>query len=156
MKKNKTKYISKYNKENYKMYQFRVRKDNKILVDFLDSIDNRNYFINKIVQNYVLNDVLTIKQIKKAVMPLFYKYGVTRIRIFGSYARGEATSESDIDFYIDRGNIKTFADVQRLEDELVNALGKKVDIIFDTSKVHPYIKKQMMEDMIELCQTEEK
>ena len=35
--------------------------------------------------------------------------------------------------------------------ELEEALNKKVDIIFDTSYVDDYFKKQIMEDMIKLC-----
>ena len=37
------------------------------------------------------------------------------------------------------------------EDELEEALNKKVDIIFDSSYIDEYFKKQIMEDMIKLC-----
>ena len=40
---------------------------------------------------------------------------------------------------------------QKLEDELEEALNKKVDIIFDSSYIDEYFKKQIMEDMIKLC-----
>ena len=39
---NKLNYISHYNKENYKMYQFRVKKNNEELIQKLDSVSNRN------------------------------------------------------------------------------------------------------------------
>jgi predicted nucleotidyltransferase len=37
-----------------------------------------------------------------------------------------------------------------LEDELEEALNKKVDIIFDSSNIDEYFKNQIMEDMIKL------
>ena len=63
---------------------------------------------------------------------------------------GEANENSDIDIYCDRGNIKTFIDQGMLEDELEEALNKKVDIIFDSSILDEYFKNQIMEDMIKL------
>ena len=38
-----------------------------------------------------------------------------------------------------------------LEDELENALNKKIDIIFTSSILNEYFKEQIMEDMIKLC-----
>ena len=44
----------------------------------------------------------------------------------------------------------TFIDQGMLEDELEEALNKKVDIIFDSSNIDEYFKNQIMEDMIKL------
>ena len=47
--------------------------------------------------------VYTIEEIKNIVTPIAKAYGVQRVFLFGSYARGNATSSSDLDFRIDRG-----------------------------------------------------
>ena len=47
----------------------------------------------------------TIEEIKEKAIPIAKKYGVKTLWLFGSYARGEADSESDVDFIIDRGRI---------------------------------------------------
>ncbi len=64
--------------------------------------------------------VYSIKEIKRIAIPIAKKYGVDSLSLFGSYARGEATSESDVDFYIDKGNIKGLLDfigfIQDLEE----------------------------------------
>ena len=146
-------YISKYNKNTYKQYIFRVRKDDKEIINKLDKIDNKNsYFYNLINSNIQLkNDVLTLKQIKQIIKPILNKYGINDIYLFGSYARGEANKDSDIDIYCEKGNIKTFIDQGFMRDELEKSLNKKVDIIFNTTTINDYFKDKIEEDLIKIC-----
>ena len=146
---NQTEYISKFNKENYKMYQFRVKQSDINIINRLDNIQNRNKYIVQLIDNNI--NVLSIKEIKERIKPILNKYGINNIYLFGSYARGEARSTSDVDIYCDKGNIKTFVDQGNLEDELEQALNKKIDIVFDTSHMDDYFKEQIMRDMIKLC-----
>ena len=43
----------------------------------------------------------TIEDIKKAITPIASELGLKRVILFGSYARGEQTKDSDIDLIID-------------------------------------------------------
>ena len=45
-------------------------------------------------------DVYSINQIQNIVAPIAKRYNVNSVYLFGSYARGEQTSESDIDIMI--------------------------------------------------------
>ncbi len=45
--------------------------------------------------------VYTTKEIADRVRPIAQKYGIDKVYLFGSYARGEATDDSDIDFYVE-------------------------------------------------------
>ena len=148
---NQTKYISNFNKNNYKMYQFRIKKSDANIINHLDNIENRNSYIVSLITTDISSSIYTIKEIKSIIKPILNKYGINDIYLFGSYARGEAKDSSDIDIYCDKGNIRTFIDQGLLEDELEEALNKKVDIIFDSSYIDEYFKKQIMEDMIKLC-----
>ena len=143
-----SKYVSSYNKNKYKMYQFRVKKSDNEIIDYLDTVENRNQYIVSLINEHINRSVYTIKEIKNLIKPILNKYGITNINLFGSYARGEAKSTSDIDIYCDKGNIKTFIDQGMLEDELEKALNKKVDIVFDTSTMDENFKNAIMEDMI--------
>ena len=96
-------------------------------------------------------NVYTINQIKSIILPIFNKYGIRNVHLFGSYSKGNANSFSDIDIYCEQGNIKTLIDLGLLEDELKEALNKKVDIIFTSSEMNDYFKKNIMEDMVKLC-----
>lgn len=148
---NQNEYISNFNKNNYKMYQFRVKKSDDNIIKYLDNIENRNGYIVSLINNDLNKSIYTIKEIKTIIKPILNKYGINEIYLFGSYARGEAKESSDIDIYCNKGNVKTFIDQGLLEDELEKALNKKVDIVFDSSYIDDYFKIQMMEDMIKLC-----
>lgn len=148
---NQNEYISNFNKNNYKMYQFRVKKLDDNIIKYLDNIENRNGYIVSLINNDLNKSIYTIKEIKTIIKPILNKYGINEIYLFGSYARGEAKESSDIDIYCNKGNIKTFIDQGLLEDELEKALNKKVDIVFDSSYIDDYFKMQIMEDMIKLC-----
>lgn len=44
-----------------------------------------------------------IKEIQKAVVPIASSYGVKRLYLFGSYAKGTANEKSDIDLLVEKG-----------------------------------------------------
>ena len=142
-------YIEKYNKKNYKMYQFRVKREDDKLIDYLDNLKNRNSYIVSAIKKDC--NVLTLSKIKKTIIPILSKYGITDINLFGSYARGEANEKSDVDIYCDSGKIRNLIEQGKMEDELEKALNKEVDIIFSSSKMDSFFKEQIMEDMIKLC-----
>ena len=70
----------------------------------------------------------TISEIQAVVEPLAKKYGAQRVYLFGSYARGDMTDQSDIDLRIDKGAIRGLAFAGLLGD-LEDALGTHVDLI---------------------------
>jgi len=146
------KYIKEYNKKKYKMYQFRVKKDEIEVVKRLSSQNNKSrYIVDLIEKDLGRKTILTIKQIKDAIIPVLNKYGITEIYLFGSYARGEATTSSDVDIYCDSGNLKSLLDEVSVCDDLKEALGKDVDIVFSDSEMHEYFRKEMTKDLIKLC-----
>ncbi len=71
----------------------------------------------------------TIEQIKQKTTPIFRDYGVKRAYIFGSYARGEQTDDSDVDIMIDKGRLNSLFQLCGLRDDLSETLQKKVDIL---------------------------
>ena len=151
MSSNQLNYISNYNKENYKMYQFRVKKSDNELIKKLDNISNRNNYIVNLILEDINPHVLTIKQIKENIKPVIEKHGIKDVYLFGSYARGEANSNSDIDIYCDSGDVDTLLKMSSFIEELEKALGKKVDVVTIGSRMHEYFKKQLEEDMIKIC-----
>ena len=144
-------YIGGYNKNTYKMFPFRVRKDNIEVLKRLDKVNNKNKYILDLIENDISLSVLTLKQIKSAIMPIMHKHGIYDVYLFGSYARGEANRDSDVDIYCESGDIQTLIDQGFFEDELSAALGKDVDVVFIGSEMDDYFRKQMEGDLIKLC-----
>lgn len=72
--------------------------------------------------------VNSMAEIRDVVSRLAAQYGAKRVYLFGSYARGDMTSGSDIDLRIDKGTIRGLEMAGLLVD-LEDALGTPVDLI---------------------------
>lgn len=72
--------------------------------------------------------VLSLNKIKEIVKPIALKYQVKEIYLFGSYARGEATDESDLDFLVFGGENFKLTMIFSLAEELREAFQKNVDV----------------------------
>ena len=70
----------------------------------------------------------TVTDIQRIVAPIAARYGVERMTLFGSYARRENTSESDIDLRVDKGQVRGLQMAFLLTD-LEDALKIKVDLL---------------------------
>lgn len=106
------------------------------IIDLLDNATEKS--LEKILEaaKTILREekgdkVYTIEEIKAKAIPIAKKYGVKRLSLFGSYARGEADAQSDLDFLFDgkklSGLFGYFSLVQDLEDEF----GCHVDLVSD-------------------------
>jgi len=73
--------------------------------------------------------VYTIDEIKSIAAPIAKHYGIAALYLFGSYARGEATPESDLDFRVDRGSIVDLFELGGLYSDLEECFQKKLDIL---------------------------
>lgn len=74
------------------------------------------------------DNVFTINRIKEIVKPIAEKYNVEEIYLFGSYARGEATKDSDLDFLVFGGKNFKLTMIFALAEELREAFQKEVDV----------------------------
>ncbi len=73
------------------------------------------------------------------------KYGVTSIGIFGSYARGEATPNSDIDIIVEFDRPIGW-EIVDLADYLESRLNHKVDLVIRRS-LHPLIRDTILSEV---------
>ena len=73
----------------------------------------------------------TLDEIKSRSIPIAQKYGVKRLGLFGSYARGEQTEHSDLDFLIDVGKLRGLIQYMGLVLDLEDEFGCHVDVVTD-------------------------
>lgn len=81
------------------------------------------------------NHVFTLKDIVSLVKPVAKKYRVKEIYLFGSYARGEADGDSDLDFLVFGGENFKLTMIFALAEELREVLKKDVDV-FEINEIN--------------------
>ena len=73
--------------------------------------------------------VYTINEIRQIARPIASRYGIAALYLFGSYARGDATPESDLDFRVDRDGVTDMLAVGGLYSDLEEGFGEKLDVL---------------------------
>ena len=72
----------------------------------------------------------TVEEIKRRVTPVARKYRLAAVYLFGSFARGEATAESDVDLLVDlTGSSVRGIVFGGLYNDLCDALGTEIDLL---------------------------
>ena len=88
-----------------------------------------------------------IKLSKEKIIKILKKNGVKRAGIFGSYARGEQTKDSDVDILIEfDGSLLTLVGIGM---KLEKKLKKKVDLITYRG-INPHLKKYILADEVRI------
>ncbi|MBQ3638879.1 MAG: nucleotidyltransferase domain-containing protein [Clostridia bacterium] len=88
----------------------------------------------------------TVDELKKIVSPIAARYGVDRLWLFGSYARGEQTESSDVDLRVDRGDVRGL-ELCSLYLDLEEALALPVDLV-STSAARPRFLDRIRKDEV--------
>ncbi len=71
----------------------------------------------------------TVEKLRPIVLRVTQKYGVSNVRVFGSFARGEQRITSDVDLLVDLPNDMSLLDLSGLKIDLEDALRRKVDVV---------------------------
>jgi uncharacterized protein len=76
-------------------------------------------------------------------------HGARNLRVFGSVARGETTSASDLDLLINLDPGRTLLDLIAVKQDLEDLLGCAVDVVTEDA-VSPHIRDQVLKDAVSL------
>jgi predicted nucleotidyltransferase len=71
---------------------------------------------------------------------------VAKIGVFGSSARGDTTTDSDIDLLVEFSKRKSLLSLVALERQISAALGKKVDLLTEAA-ISPYLRDRILRDL---------
>jgi len=88
-----------------------------------------------------------IKEIKDKIVPVLKRHDVVHAAIFGSFVRGEAKKDSDIDILVEFKGEKSLLDLVALKLELEELLGKEVDVLTYNS-IHPFIRETILKEQV--------
>lgn len=86
---------------------------------------------------------MTIQSIQKKIIPILKSRDVAKVAVFGSYARGDYKKKSDLDLLIKFNRSKSLLDLVRLQNELADKVGKKVDLL-TYGGIHHLLKKKIL------------
>ena len=85
-----------------------------------------------------------IALIKSSIEPIAKKYGLKRVFLFGSYAKGTANENSDVDFLIEKGNQSfSLLKLSSFLQEVQSVLNMSVDVV-TTSGIAEDFRKSIM------------
>ena len=73
--------------------------------------------------------VYSLDEIRSIAAPIAEQYGVAAMYLFGSYARGEATAASELDFRIERGRIRSLFELSAMYNDLSEGFQKNLDLL---------------------------
>lgn len=83
----------------------------------------------------------------RELKPWLAEQGIGRVRLFGSYARDEATADSDIDLIVELTK-PLGLDYFRIEEELSEKLGAKVEMTTEES-MHRIVRRHALPEAID-------
>ena len=97
-----------------------------------------------------------IDEIAAVIKPIFAKYNVHKLGLFGAYALGLQSEISNVDIWCERGGVTNFNALMSVEKEIKEALGKPVNIQFSDADLSPYYLQDITATFVDLTDEEYK
>ena len=93
---------------------------------------------------------MTLEEVKEKITPVLEECGVQYAGVFGSVARGEARTDSDVDILVKFSGPPTFAAYLRLDESLRKQLGRDVDLVTEGA-VNKFLRPYIEQDLKLIC-----
>ncbi len=87
------------------------------------------------------------EEVKRQVFPVLQRHDIARAAIFGSFARGEIETGSDLDILVEFRGEKSLLDLVALKLDLEEALGRNVDVL-TYDGLHPAIRDRILSEQV--------
>jgi predicted nucleotidyltransferase len=91
----------------------------------------------------------SIREKREEILQAAARHGARGVRIFGSFARGEAEPDSDLDVLVDLEPGRNLFDLGGLLMDLQDILGRRVDVVTEGS-LHWYIRDRVLNEAVAL------
>ncbi|MEY8368578.1 nucleotidyltransferase domain-containing protein [Anaerovoracaceae bacterium 42-11] len=86
--------------------------------------------------------MFSVEEIREIAAPIAKDYGIAGLYLFGSYARGDAHDQSDLDFRFDKPKGMSLFKIGGLQYQLSKAFGLPVDVV-TTGQLSAEFKKEI-------------
>lgn len=81
----------------------------------------------------------TIEELRSKITPIAQKHGVQSVSLFGSYSKGTAANDSDIDLKIEKGELKSLFQICGFRLAVEDALERRVDLVTSESSDQAFL-----------------
>lgn len=92
---------------------------------------------------------MTIKEVKKQILPILKRQKVIKAAVFGSVARNEAKKRSDLDLLVKLPKNASLLDLIGLKLDLEKKLARKVDLV-EYEALHPLLRERILAEQISI------
>lgn len=90
----------------------------------------------------------TLDELKSIITPIAIKHGVESVSLFGSYAKGNATVQSDVDLKIEKGLIRSLFQLSGFRRDVEDALKLSVDVVTGTSSDRGFLQSIQKDEVL--------
>ena len=88
---------------------------------------------------------MNIEEVKLKITPILGRYGIKRAAVFGSVARGEARSDSDVDVLVEVRRPFSLVQFVSMKRNLEEVLSKPVDVV-EYGSIKPAYEENILKD----------
>ena len=86
-----------------------------------------------------MSALYTIEELRHIITPIAKQYGVKSVSLFGSYSKGIADANSDVDLKIEKGHLKSLFQLCGFRLAVEDALNLPVDLVTTESSDQDFL-----------------
>ncbi len=90
-----------------------------------------------------------LENLREQILGITARHGARNLRVFGSRAREQADSDSDLDVLIDLAPGRSLLDIIAIKQDLEDLIGCRVDVVTEVS-LSPYIRDDVLREAVPL------
>jgi len=90
----------------------------------------------------------TIEELKSIITPIAIRHGVESVSLFGSYAKGIASVQSDVDLKIEKGMLRSLFQLSGFRRDVEDALKLSVDVVTGTSSDRDFLQSIQKDEVL--------
>lgn len=90
----------------------------------------------------------SLEELKEIIAPIAEKYHISKVYLFGSFARGDYDEQSDIDLRIEKGELRGMFALCGFYTEVADALQMNVDVLTTGSLDGDFLRKIEKDEVV--------